>query len=105
MATGDYYPDDVESNHDSGYMMEIFDDVEDFTLDSCKKLALKEFPNRDLEEGTPLYLKNKDTGEVIYDARVSESRRRRHRGLKESRRSYRRSLRESRRSYRRRHGR
>lgn len=105
VATGDYYPDDVESGYDSGYMMEFFDDVEDFTLDSCKKLALKEFPNRDIEEGTPLYLKNTDTGEVIYDARVSESRRRHHRSLKESRRRYRRSLKESRRSYRRRHSR
>ena len=104
VANGDYYSDNVESEHDSDYMMEFFDDVEDFTLDSCKKLALKEFPNRDLEEGTPLYLKNTDTGEVIYDARVSESRRRRYRGLKESRRRYR-NLRESRRSYRRRHGR
>ena len=104
VATGDYYSDTVESEHDSEYMMEFFEDVEDFTLNSCKKLALKEFPNRDLEEGTPLYLKNTDTGEVIYDARVSESRRRRHGGLKESRRLHR-SLRESKRSYGRRYGR
>ena len=58
------------------YLIEFFDGVDDFTLDSCKELASRTFPDRDTDEGVPLYLKNRTTGEVLYDARMSESRKR-----------------------------
>ena len=70
-AMGTYYEDDIEGDHVADYLMEFFDDVKDFTLDSCKKLASRTLPDRDIEAGMPLYLKNRTTGEVLYDARNS----------------------------------
>ena len=75
-ATGTYDGDDVEHDHTIDYLIEFFDGVDDFTLDSCKELASRTFPDRDIDEGVPLYLKNRTTGEVLYDAKMSESRER-----------------------------
>ena len=70
-AMGTYDGDDVEGDHVADYLIEFFDDVKDFTLDSCRKLASRTFSDRDIEAGMPLYLKNRTTGEVLYDARNS----------------------------------
>lgn len=70
-AMGTYYEDDVEGDRVADYLMEFFDGVKDFTVDSCKKLALRTLPDRDIEAGMPLYLKNRATGNVLYDARNS----------------------------------